>query len=256
MVQIHERAEDSDRNKKIGGETKKMNTQKKCTGIILAAIMVASIFAMGVTMVSAVDPSGADVAVNVTKSTKPAGSAGTNTADGGYITGLNLSANTQTAKWQGYYGNVSGGIVLRDGDSDSMYEWSVSAPAGEVLACSGTPTWSGLVVATVANLDTACSFGTDADNAANTFNDGTGQVVVAGLTIGSVYRAQTEGTGPYYTYLLNYNSNSQVWTDFVFVAPINNDATNFKSTHSDYQMIVPETEASATTTSYNFYLEL
>ena len=235
--------------------TKKEET-KKYTGIILAAIMVASVFAMVMPMVSAaVNPSGATVLTNGTDSTKPATDGEQDVAQGGYVTGLNISGDSQTTKWQGYFGNVTGTIVLMDSSSNSMINWTVSSPnGGEVLACNHTsaPTWSELVAGTAANLDTACGFNaTDIDSATHTYSQAASTVTVAGITISAVSAMTLPDT--FETYLLKGANGT--WSDYVFAAGIHNDVPGYDGATHDYQMLVPETEGTGTTT-YLFYMEL
>ena len=245
-------------HKTLGGENKKMDN-KQYTGIILAAVMVAAVFAMTVPMVSAaVNPSGATVAQNGTDSTKPTTAGETDDATGGYVTGLNISGESQSSKWQGYYGNVSGKIVLMDGDSDSMFNWTVDTPHGEVLACSDTsiPGWNTLFAGTAGNLDTACSYtSSDEDSATATFTGGPSNVIVAGQTISAHYATTLPGASGYYTHLLTDASGSTTWTDFIFAAAILDGATGYDGATHDYQMLVPAIEGGSTTT-YHFYLEL
>ena len=221
--------------------------------------MVVSVFAMVMPMVSGADtnPPGAEVDVNVTASTKPATVGETNDAEGGYVTGLNISGDSQTTKWQGYFGNVTGTIVLMDGNNNSMFNWTVTSPnGGEVLACNDTsaPTWSSLVAGTADNLDTACGFNSsDNDKAASTFNQTPSTVTVAGKTISAVSALTLPNT--FETYLLNDNNDTATWSDYVFAAGIHNDVTGYDGSTHDYQMLVPETEGTGTTTYY-FYMEL
>ena len=104
--------------------------------------MVASVFAAVMpAMVSAVDPTGAAVDAGPTE-TYAGTSAETNASQGGYVTEINLSATTQTGKWQGYYGNITGGISLKDTGGASMFDWTATI-TGEVIATtnSSTPPW-------------------------------------------------------------------------------------------------------------------
>jgi len=56
-----------------------------------------------------------------------AASVGTDTAAGGNVTNMNLTASAITSKWQGYYGNASmGSLRLGTGSSTNLYSWSGS----------------------------------------------------------------------------------------------------------------------------------
>ncbi|MFP4567440.1 MAG: hypothetical protein ACLFN8_00700 [Candidatus Woesearchaeota archaeon] len=52
----------------------------------------------------------------------------------GNITALNMHGNTVTRTWFGVYGNVTGTLVLSNGENDVMYDWSVANPRGQVYA--------------------------------------------------------------------------------------------------------------------------
>jgi hypothetical protein len=52
----------------------------------------------------------------------------------GNITELNISGRSQTKHWQGYYGEITGTIVLDDAQNWTMYDWPSPEPKGEVYA--------------------------------------------------------------------------------------------------------------------------
>lgn len=96
----------------------------------------------------------------------------------GNITALQLTGITQTRGWQGYYGNVTGTIVLDDADENTFYNWSDQEPRGQIyasLASAGTPTWNSVDCFSHATnatpFDTTYGFSaSDGDNASNTYN--------------------------------------------------------------------------------------
>jgi len=57
------------------------------------------------------------------------------TTIGGNITFLNLSASSQTSRWAGYTGNLSGGLVLSDG-SDIFFRWTSTVTEGSIVCAS------------------------------------------------------------------------------------------------------------------------
>lgn len=66
-------------------------------------------------------------------------------AYGGNITALNIDAISQTRLWQGYFGNISGEIVLDDANNNTFFNWTMVEPRGEVyanLVADGTPSWA------------------------------------------------------------------------------------------------------------------
>jgi hypothetical protein len=257
--------------KKIGGEKKKMNTQKKCTGIILAAIMVASVVAF-TGIVSAL-PDGATMDINVSASTKDAGTVGTNSAQGGYITGLNATVEQSTAKWQGYCGNVTGSIVLMDGSSNKMFDWGDSITnGGTVLATTSptSPTWAGVEAVTTTERDHA-TLGinylwswdnTGLDCADDTFSIATGSVTVAGKPITATVATDVNAILPigqgWQTLVIDDSGAGSIASkdDYIFVGKICENKNGVFGSQADYQLIVPVSDNPGDAEMYRFYVEL
>jgi hypothetical protein len=64
-------------------------------------------------------------------------------AEAGNLTEYNILAITQTEAWQGYYGNITGTIVLEDEQMYQMYNWTVAEPQGKIFAVNQTVSdWS------------------------------------------------------------------------------------------------------------------
>jgi len=83
--------------------------------------------------VSAVEPFGANV-VNLTSTRANPDSAGNASAIAGNVTELAISGYSVTQSWQGYFGNVTGTIMLADNSDNVMYNWSLASPEGEIYA--------------------------------------------------------------------------------------------------------------------------
>ncbi|MEM3373991.1 MAG: hypothetical protein QXE31_02100 [Candidatus Woesearchaeota archaeon] len=62
----------------------------------------------------------------------------------GNISQLTIFGRSQTKHWQGYYGEVSGVIVLDDAQNWTMYDWPNPEPKGEIYATvsATTPIWN------------------------------------------------------------------------------------------------------------------
>ncbi len=101
--------------------------------LILMGLVVPFIFAQQVT------PEGPDT-INVTSSQRgPENRTGVAVvAQAGNVTGLKVSGTRITQAWQGYYGNVTGDIVLDDSAGFRFYNWQVANPRGEIFASNGT----------------------------------------------------------------------------------------------------------------------
>jgi len=64
-------------------------------------------------------------------------------AEAGNVTELRLHGIGQTKSWQGYYGSITGVIVLDDAQNWTLYDWPNPDPTGEIYAVnrSATPSW-------------------------------------------------------------------------------------------------------------------
>ncbi len=57
-----------------------------------------------------------------------------NDAIAGNITEINMNAWSVTRTWQGYFGNITGTIVLGDQNNATLYDWTNTNPNGRVYA--------------------------------------------------------------------------------------------------------------------------
>lgn len=223
----------------------------------IAVIVVALVVAF--TGITSADPDGATGSAD-TPVTKPAVTAGQDAAEGGYIAEFNLSVTQQTAKWQGYYGNITAGITLDDASS-TMYSWTTATPAGEVYATtlSTLPVWTNFNnSADLGEVDSAYGFVSgESDNAAGTFSLSThAAFYLAGNEIVAGTGQCAKTTGNWETVILHDGSGATTG-DYIFAGIIKNDQVNYKggTNTSDYQMIIPENPSSGTT-PYYFYAEI
>ena len=235
-----------------------MNRKIGLIGILLAVMALMAVFA--VVPVWAADPVNASATVNSNTSYAPSDSAGSSAATGGNITQIDLSVSTSTSKWQGYYGNVSGGITLANSDnSKKMYAWTNSI-AGEVFATQddnmNTSKWTGLTNRTGANIDTNFSLGSASDNATNTFVNESSSITVAGTPYGGIGNSSVmtynSSNAPTWETIALANSTSPAEANYVFVGVINDDGEAYNGANADFQMIVPVSGSP----TYYFYVEL
>jgi hypothetical protein len=100
-------------------------------------------------------------------------------AEAGNVTELSIYGRTQTKSWQGFYGNVSGTIILEDAQGNRFYDWAAAEPQGEVYASvNQTITWTSTecapTIGDINYLDTWQSFYgmnyTDYDTINTTYN--------------------------------------------------------------------------------------
>lgn len=87
-------------------------------------------------------------------------------AEAGNVTELVANATTITRTWQGYYGNITGRIVLGNLVNQTLYDWSLANPQGEIYAVRNAtiPTWTAVACANQAQLqDEDLQIGVQAD---------------------------------------------------------------------------------------------
>jgi hypothetical protein len=115
----------------------KMN-QKMIIGILIALVALT-------TFVSAL-PSGPRSLDRITEAIWPTWDPLSTTAIAGNVTELMFNGSTITRTYQGYYGNITGLIVLGDTSNNTLYDWTLASPQGEVYAVRSVtvPSW-GLV---------------------------------------------------------------------------------------------------------------
>lgn len=183
------------------------------------------------------------------------------TTEGGNVTEVNLSSNSSTEKWAGFYGNVSGNLLLAQSyTTPAMYVWTwAPASGGEVCASTGADFgWSAVQTTTRNLIDAAWYFATgDSDSATSTLTDGSATYDVNGVT------GATTGT---YT---NDNSGAAVWQTFAlddtgtakgdFAFCVNMSTTNTFAPNGNtgaYQLMVPTNETVNTFETYFFFVEL
>ncbi|MCX9082674.1 MAG: hypothetical protein OIN83_10800 [Candidatus Methanoperedens sp.] len=178
-----------------------------------------------------------------------------NQSEGGYITNIEIyTANSQTQKWQGYYGNVSGSIYLNDSSSNSMYAWTVDLNNTFVYATinSTLPNTAGLYNITNSSLDTLYNFTASSDSISNTYFNYTGSQNFAGRTVVNPLSATT--SAGYSDYVVSDVESGAVKNDILWAGLINVSKTGFKGQDADYELLVPVDSYLADI--YYFYIEL
>ncbi|MBI4438382.1 hypothetical protein HY640_00450 [Candidatus Woesearchaeota archaeon] len=201
-------------------------------------------------------------------------------AEAGNVTSLILAENFESQSWAGYYGNVTGTIVLNDGSNNTLYNWKLANPTGEVYASNGSDvSWS---LVSCVNLTANNSmnytlnhstldrfFGinqSDLDGFNETFNDT--YLDAAGFFVGDI-RIDDQDRCPM---LFSFVDNAYQVVSFkevlltdnksvIFTALLNNSLDNFKSgvEPSDFQMLVGEDGhlgKAFSLTNYYFFVEL
>lgn len=196
-------------------------------------------------------------------------SAKTADAIAGNVSEINLNANAITQTWQGYFGNITGNILLGNSNNNTLYNWALASPQGEVYATSvaSVPAWANVRCANVTEIAAEdASLGVnqsrDADSVNNTFSIQSH----VGFYVGSVNLANDTC---YSTYLYNFSgAQSNYWSEIllsddasvplIYTALLEDNIFGFDNRTHDFQMIVGENghNGNTATTTYYFYLEL
>ncbi len=208
-------------------------------------------------------PNGA-VVTNLTSSRANVTSAGNDSAIAGNITELAISGYSITQSWQGYFGNVTGTIMLADNSDNVMYNWSLASPEGEIYASnSSSVAWEGIqcydeptnmtFFENMFGISTA-----DADGLNETFNLNNhaefftnNKQFTTGLC-NSTKLYNSVGTGTFDEVLLTDGPN------IIFASLLLNDADGFDNNPHDFEMMVLEDGHGIDTnpTTYYFWVEL
>jgi len=232
---------------------------------VFFAVMLLLIVTLGAAVALA-EPIGPDT-INATAKGRRADTPPQNvSALAGNVTELSISATAVTDVWQGYFGNISGTIVLDDANNKSMYAWQDFSPLGKVYAVrtSNSVSWAGIACANITNIEadeTALNIGaTEKDGINETFN---------ATSSADFYVGTKHITGCSYSQFLYENDAPASQNNFeelllndgtymLYTAIINQDKTGYDNAAHDFQLMVPEDGHSGDTnpTLYYFYVEL
>ncbi len=119
-----------------------MKMEKKRNKGVL--VLIAILTCLVLTTFVLADPNGASTTPG-TPERAPNDSADSEEAYAGNVTYLEVSGYSITQSWQGYFGNVTGAIMLADSDDSVMYNWSLASPSGEIYASTNeTILWTNI----------------------------------------------------------------------------------------------------------------
>jgi hypothetical protein len=93
-------------------------------------------------VLAASQPEGPTTLTIESTSRRTAATSPTIDAIAGNVTQLTVQGLTITQTWQGYYGNVTGTITLDDSNNNTMYDWTLASPEGEIYASEAAVTWT------------------------------------------------------------------------------------------------------------------
>ena len=187
-------------------------------------------------------------------------------AQAGNITELDITVLSVSRSWQGYYGNITGYIVLDDADNNSFYNWTLTTITGEIYAARNASVSFTTVNCTNATQITAEETflghaAIDGDSVTNTFNATNHPLIYVGTkTIANNSCPSTNAFGPsglspteFYQVLLSDGAESIVYT-----AILENSQAGFDGNAYDFELLVGENnhDGSPATTTYYLWVEL
>jgi len=193
-------------------------------------------------------------------------------AQAGNISELNISAIVVTKTWQGYFGNVTGRIVLDNANNLSMYDWDIASPEGEIYASNDSiSSWSSIKCfnysahspeLNLSHVEAHLDCAGDADGVNETFSVqnhpefyvGTKKIDADSCWSTQTYVNDGSASNFYEVLLLEPTSNALVYTSL-----LNSSQLGFDNTATDFQLLVGENghgTAASSTTPYYFYVEI
>ncbi|MBN2518167.1 MAG: hypothetical protein JXB14_04940 [Candidatus Altiarchaeota archaeon] len=191
------------------------------------------------------------------------------TTEGGNITLMNLTTSSQTGRWAGYMGNLTGNLVLADDAGNNFFRWNWYLTE-EAIICAGTFTrynWSALYEGIVWSVDVAWGFSGGSDLAIYTFNATQGQLSLNISTneLTNMNSSDTGGPDPaddddFLTSVVNDQAvDNTDKRNILFCTQTNSTGTNnaYDGTTADYELIVPVGDSSPSDReTYYFFVEL
>lgn len=235
---------------------------KKTTfGIMLSLFFV---FSFGITF-AADEPYGVD-SVTVKNSERYDTSAITPkqvNALAGNVTELSLNATAVTKYWQGFYGNVTGEIILADASGNNFYNWNLTIPSGQVFASrSNAVTWTTINCSNETQISQEETYlgqtATDPDSVSNTFTlTSHPSFMIGSTTIAGCYSTKAydssggQAVDDFWQILLSDDTN------IVYSTIIEDSAiSGFNNLPWHFELLVGEKGTDEATTPYYFYVQI
>jgi len=215
------------------------------------------------------EPTGPSSIDPIGSSRFPVTSASNISAIAGNVSELNFESNSITNTWQGYFGNISGSILLGDANNNTLYNWTSASPNGEIYATrsSTAPSWATIGCADETELNTedtdlGVNSTVDQDAVNRTFLNTTAfsAFYVGNVNINSTQDCRAthlndENGAPSSAFAEVLLSDT---TNLIYTGLITTPTVGFDNRTHQFQMLVGENGHSDNTdvTPYYFYLEL
>jgi hypothetical protein len=207
---------------------------------------------------------GANITVISSERANLTSDAGSTNVEGGNVTSINLNATSITPSWQGFYGNISGRIVLKSPEENLFYDWNDLRPQGEVYASrSSAVNFDSINCTTPSEVsDEETYLGqsvSSSDSVTNTFTKVTHPAFSTGLVnippdtckSTNIYVSGSSQNLTFYEVLLSDGASNMVYT-----AIIDARSTGFDGRPYDFQMLVGQNGHTGGIVPYYFYLDL
>lgn len=235
----------------------------------LRIVGILFVFCFALALVSALPTGPSGPIVPISSSRYSASNAQTADAVAGNVTEINLNANAVTQTWQGYFGNITGNVLLGDASNNTLYNWALASPQGEIYATrtAAVPAWANVRCSNVSELSVEDAFvGANQTRDADSINNTFATQVHDPFFVGSVPIGQDSC---YSTNLYNASGAQSLYFEEVLLSDaashgviytglIDDNIFGFDGRTHDFQIMVGEDGHSGdvATTTYYFYLEL
>lgn len=184
---------------------------------------------------------------------------GNHTAAGGNITYINVTVQSITEAWHGFYGQITNNsqLTLEDAAGFRMYAWNFTISGGEIYASrSNAVNWATIAAENDCTTDEALT-GTGSDrtnltfapNANSAFEVGTVPIAAGSACATNTYVNSSAQAATFEEVILTDTTN------IVYAGLLEADAQGFDNGNYDFQIIVPDNRT-ATVETYFFYAEL
>ncbi len=240
-------------------------TNNRFIGTVLLVAIVALTFGA---VFSLADPSGAsDVTRQGSSFYGVPTSAQTAPAQGGNVSEIDIDAIVVTTAWAGFYGDITGEIVLGNSGNDKFYNWTLTSVDGLVYGTrAASITWDNVVCADGTAISTENTYlgvsSTDADSVENTFTqrDHPALVITDSNTVSTdtcnstfAFSSGIAQTSDWVQVLLHDGGSN-----IVYSTATNDSTTGFDGSAYDFQLLVGENEKTGSigATDYYFWVQL
>jgi len=262
---------------------------KKTFLVVLTIMAFLLAVAFHISLVIAVEPFGATVNP-LTSERAPQDSAQGIDAIAGDVTPMNIFGYTITQSWQGYYGNVTGVVMLADNNDNVMYNWSLTSPDGEIYASTNDSiNWN---YVQCLNFTATGTYASDLAQAGATSLFGTNMTIMEDMFgieyddvdgVNETFDLLGVGHDPFYTnnyeFIEGECRNTRIFSSggskvdgqfeeallyepstqsIIFTGLLNDDILGFNDNPQDFEMLVLEDghQTDTSPTTYYFYVEL